>query len=614
MLNIDSNLKKTLENIPELPGIYQFFNISNEVIYIGKSRNLKKRVNSYFHKTPDSPRIALLVRNVFEIQVTVTNSETEALLLEINLIKRYSPRFNVLFKDGKSYPYIKLHSQLGFAYVEKVREVRQDGASYYGPFVQEGKVNRVLRFIDRHYKLIKCQKDVSDRNGKACLDYQIGRCDGPCFQAINQEEYDSEVLEVKNLLDGGYLDLKRKLTQKMMDFSRQLAFERAAKLRDQIRAITILEQEQDAISSDDHSYDVLAIDSLESNVLIQHLVVRAGKIVEQFKVRCEMQYSNQSLDEVLFEYIKLHYGQIKDSPNQINLDRTLSAELDVENFLTQFKELQGHKLDIHRPKRGRKKRLLDLAIKNVSESLKADLQRQDRVGTLLYKAYELLKLPKVPYYIECFDISNIQGSESVASMVVAVHGKMENKLYRHYKIRCKSTPDDFAMIKEAVSRRYSRLTAEGSTLPDLVLIDGGVGQLNSAAEALRELAINLPLASIAKREELIFVYGNDQSAGIQLGADNAVRLFFQTIRDEAHRFAITYHRKLRKKRTLHSVLEDVPGIGPIRRKKLLRQFRSAKMILDASIDEIISLGIPEDSAQNLIRHLKEQVLSGKLSG
>ena len=191
---------------------------------------------------------------------------------------------------------------------------------------------------------------------------------------------------------------------------------------------------------------------------------------------------------------------------------------------------------------------------------------------------------------------------------------MENKLYRHYKIRCQSTPDDFAMIKEAVSRRYSRLIAEGSTLPDLVLIDGGVGQLNSAAEALRELAINLPLASIAKREELIFVYGNDQSTGIQLGADNAVRLFFQTIRDEAHRFAITYHRKLRKKRTLHSVLEDVPGIGPIRRKKLLRQFRSAKMILDASIDEIISLGIPEDSAQNLIMHLKEQVLSGKLSG
>ena len=613
MISLDTNLKAILINIPELPGVYQFYDDSNEIIYIGKSRNLKKRVGSYFQKTPDSPRLALLVKNVFDIQFTVTNSETEALMLEINLIKRHSPRFNVLFKDGKSYPYIKLHSQLPFAYVEKVREVNNDGATYFGPFVQEGKVNRIMRFIDRHYKLVKCQKDVSDRKGKACLDYQIGRCDGPCFQEINEHLYDDEVLEVKNLLNGRYLDLKRRLTDKMMECSQQLAFENAGKIRDQIRAITILEQEQDAISSDDHSYDVIAIDQLDSNVLIQHLIIRTGKIVEQFKVRYEIQYEDQNLHEILFEYIKIHYTQVKDSPNQINLDRSLSQELDLENFLNQFKELHGHKLDIHMPQRGRKKRLLDLAIKNVSESLKADLQKKDRIGTLLSKTYELLKLPKVPYRIECFDISNIQGSEPVASMVVAVNGKMEKKLYRQYKIRGKSTPDDFAMMKEAVSRRYTRLIQEDSPFPDLILIDGGLGQLNSAAQVLKELGVNIPLASLAKKEELIFVYGSDINKGVQLGADNAVRLFFQTIRDEAHRFAITYHRKLRKKRTLHSILEDVPGIGPTRRKKLLRQFRSAKMILEASIDEIISLGIPEESAQNLIIHLKEQVLSGKLT-
>ena len=612
MLTTDCNLKRILQNMPELPGVYQFFDICKEILYVGKSRNLRKRVSSYFSKTPDSPRIALLVKNVSDIQFTVTNSETEALMLEINLIKRYSPRFNVLFKDGKSYPYIKLNSHLPFAYVEKVRSLRHDGASYYGPFVQEGKVNRILRFIDRHYKLVKCQKDVSARNGKACLDYQIGRCDGPCFQDINQKAYDDEVLEVKNLLNGGYLDLKRRLTQKMMEFSEQLAFENAAKMRDQIQAITILEQEQDAISSDDHSYDVIAVDELDSNVLIQHLIVRSGKIVEQFKIRSEKQFADQNIDEILFEYIKTHYAQVKDSPNQIILDRNLSTELDMGNFLNQFKELHGHKLHIHMPKRGRKKRLLDLAIKNVSESLKADLQKKDRVGTLLSKTYKLLQLPKVPYRIECFDISNIQGSEPVASMVVAVNGKMEKKFYRHFKIRCKSTPDDFAMMKEAVSRRYTRLIQEESPFPDLILIDGGLGQLNSVAEALQELGVNIPLASLAKKEELIFIHGNKDNNGIQLGADNAVRLFFQTIRDEAHRFAVTYHRKLRKKRTLHSVLEDVPGIGPTRRKKLLRQFRSARMILDASIDEIISLGIPKESAQNLIMHLKEQVLSGKL--
>ena len=613
MINVDTNLKSILRNIPELPGVYQFYDNSNEIIYIGKSRNLKKRVSSYFQKQPDSPRIALLVKNIFDIQFTVTNTETEALMLEINLIKSHSPRFNVLFKDGKSYPYIKLHTQLPFAYVEKVRKVNNDGAIYFGPFVQEGKVNRILRFIDRHYKLVKCQKDVSDQNGKACLDYQIGRCDGPCFQTIDHHFYEDEVLEVKNLLNGGYLDLRRRLNNKMMKFSQQLAFENAAKIRDQIKAITILEQEQDAISSDEQSYDVIAIDQLEANVLIQHLIIRNGKIVEQFKVRSEKQFVEQDIDEILFEYIKTHYAQVKDSPYQINLDRNFSTKLDVKNFLIQFKELHGHKLDIHMPQRGRKKRLLDLAVKNVSESLKADLQKKDRVGTLLSKTYELLKLPKVPYCIECFDISNIQGSEPVASMVVALNGKMEKKLYRHFKIRCKSTPDDFAMMKEAVSRRYTRLIQEERSFPDLVLIDGGLGQLNAAAQVLQELGVNIPLASLAKKEELIFVHGATNNEGIQLGADNSVRLFFQTIRDEAHRFAITYHRKLRKKRTLHSVLEDVPGIGPTRRKKLLRQFRSARMILEASIDEIISLGIPEDSAQNLIIHLKEQILSGKLS-
>lgn len=612
--DLSLGLRTILHTLPELPGVYQYFNEEEEIIYVGKSRNLKKRVTSYFQKQSSSARTALLVQNIHSIQFTVTSSETEALLLEINLIKQYNPRFNVLFKDGKSYPYIKFHSQLKFAYVEKVRDVQRDGARYFGPFVQEGKVNRILRFIDRHYKLVKCQKDVSAKNGKACLDFQIGRCDGPCFQSINEKDYDEEVAQVERLLEGRYLDLKRRLTEKMLESSKNLAFETAAKVRDQIQAITILEQEQDAIGSQDHSFDVLAIDGLGDCVLIQHLIVRNGKIVEQFKVRVENRNSWQQLDEILFEYIRVHYGQVKDSPHQINLDRELKEPLEVDEFLQQFRELQGHKLEFHCPQRGRKKRLLDLAVKNVAESLKADLQRKDRVGTLLLKTYELLGLPKVPYHIECFDISNIQGSDPVASMVVAINGKMEKKLYRHYKIRCKSTPDDFAMMNEAVLRRYRRLIEEEKSLPDLVLIDGGVGQLHAAAEALKNLNIQIPLASLAKKEELIFILGREQDGGQQLGSDSSVRLFFQTIRDEAHRFAVTFHRKLRKKRTLHSILEDIPGIGPARRKKLLLQFRSARMILDASIDEIKALGIPEQSAQNLMVHLREQIINGTLSG
>lgn len=610
----EGELSAVLSSLPELPGVYQFYNIDDEIIYVGKSRNLRKRVNSYFQKTSGSARTTLLVQNINRIQFTVTNTETEALLLEINLIKQYSPRFNVLFKDGKSYPYIKFHNQLKYAYVEKVREVRRDGASYFGPFVQEGKVNRIIRFIDRHYKLVKCQKDVSDQTGKACLDFQIGRCDGPCFQPINMEEYEDEVTEVQRLLEGRYSELKRRLTEKMKESSNQLAFEKAAKFRDQIRAISILEQEQDAISLQDDSFDVLAIDNLAESVLIQHLVVRGGKIVEQFKIRVENQNLDRTLDEILFEYIRVHYSQIKDSPHQINLDRELDGISDIQDFLDQFKELQGHKLLFHCPQRGRKKRLLDLAVKNVAETLKADLQRKDRVGNLLLRAYEQLKLPRVPYHIECFDISNIQGSDPVASMVVAMHGKMDKKLYRHYKIRCKSTPDDFAMMKEAVSRRYSRLIKERKPLPDLVLIDGGIGQLHAAAEALQSIGLQLPLASLAKKEELIYILGREDQGGFQLGADNSVRLFFQTIRDEAHRFAVTFHRKLRKKRTLHSILEDIPGIGPARRKKLLLQFKSARMILEASHDEIMGLGIPEQSVKHLIAHLKEQVINGSLSG
>jgi len=606
-----ASLREILQSLPQKPGVYQFYDQDQNIIYVGKSNNLKKRVNSYFDRTGESLKTRHLVQAVRSVQFVVTVSEAEALILESNLIKRYLPRYNILFKDGKSYPYLKLRENLNFPYVEKVREVVKDGSRYFGPFAQEWKVNQILKFIDRHYKLIKCAINIQKPDGKPCLDFQIGRCDGPCFQEIDRGFYHSEVDEVRGILEGHFQKVMKSLRHRMEEYSRGLQFELAARIRDQMQALEILDQEQSASSGGLESFDVIALSRVGDSYAFQHLLIRSGKIVDQFKVYAiddEAFAAADSEEELLVEYLKHHYLFIKDPPHEICLSHCLEGMEEFTSFCQSYRQEFSRTVLITVPERGRKKRLMELARKNSYESLKVELRRRDRAGTLLLETREVLGLSRTPYRVECFDISNTSGAQAVASMVVAIHGKMEPGEYRRFRIRSKNTPDDYEMMREAVRRRYSRLLKESKDLfPDVVMVDGGLGQLHAAAEVFEELGVSIDLVSLAKREEELYVGGGEEKP-IQLGKHSPVRLWFQEIRDEAHRFAITYHRNLRSKASLHSILDEVGGIGPRRKALLLKHYPDLKKIAQASPEQIRSLGIPEKVAIELIGVCKSSLL------
>jgi excinuclease ABC subunit C len=608
-------LFSALRHLPQSPGVYQFFDKNEKVIYVGKSRNLRKRVNSYFDRKQDSVKTRQLVKAIARFEFTVTGTESEALLLECNLIKHYSPRYNVLFKDGKSYPFLKLWQGFSFPYVEKVRKVVNDGAKYYGPFAQEWKVNQILKFIDRHYKLIKCRTEINEMVGKPCLDFQIGRCDGPCFQEIDQSDYAREVEEVKGILEGNYRRICKDLTRRMEGFSRNLQFELAARMRDQIESLEILQEEQVASGPDSQSYDVVAMSRVGNSHALQHLLVRSGKIVDQFKVFVDADHEGLcSEDEavLLMQYLKQHYLVIKDPPREICLQFDLENLPERPFFSASFQQLFGREPLLTVPLKGRKKRLLELAQRNSFESLKVELRKRKRSGSLLLQTREALGLAKTPYRVECFDISNTSGAQATASMVVAIHGKMESKEYRKFKIRSKSTPDDYEMMREVIRRRYSKVLEDSRksahcTMPDLVMVDGGIGQLHAAGMVFEELGVSIDVASLAKREELIYVLGTENQP-LQLGKHSPVRLFFQEIRDEAHRFAITYHRTLRGKASIHSLLDEVSGVGPKRKSLILKAFPDLKVLIRTDPKEVAHLGIPIKVARELIETCKSSLL------
>lgn len=601
-INLSEEIKKTLEQIPNEPGVYQYFNQSNKVIYVGKSKFLKKRVRSYFDRKHDSMRTCQLVKHIFRIEYTITQNELEALILECNLIKSYMPKYNVLFKDGKTYPYIKFHTHLKFPFIEKVRKVQSDGAKYYGPFVDTYKLSQILKYLDQYYPLIKCNKDVSKQDGKACLEYQINRCVGSCFKKVDEPQYDQWILQIKDLFEGKINLVATQLQEQMKQQAKLLEFEKAAILRNQLQALDIFTNKQDAMSLVSKNEDVIAISMVDNHYLIQHLLVRKGKIIDQRKI-IEKNEFLQSKQEILIQYFKQFYLSFVDCAIEVICEEVFEKNDLFLDFCNSYELMHKKKFIVSIPKIGRRRRLLNLAIKNSSESLRAELYKADKTGKLLIETKENLNLKSIPYRIECFDISNIQGTDPVASMVVAINGKMDNSEYRRFKIKIKQTPDDFAMMSEAILRRYKRLQDENKKMPDLIIIDGGLGQLHAAAKSLNDLGLSIELTSLAKREELIYVENNFNSP-YQLGQFSQVRLFFQRIRDEAHRFAITYHKKLRSKRTLHSILDEVSGIGKKRREKLLKTFKSIEEISEQNIQSLVDTGIPQMIASDLLAYLK----------
>lgn len=601
-VNLSEQLIKTLDSLPNEAGVYQYFDASNKIIYVGKSKCLKKRVRSYFDRTHDSMRTSQLVQHIMRIEYTITQNELEALILECNLIKKYQPKYNVLFKDGKTYPYIKFHTHLKYPFIEKVRQVKSDGAKYYGPYVDTYKLSQILKYIDQYYPLVKCNKDVSKMDGKACLDFQINRCIGPCFKQIDDNQYDSWIEQIKDLFEGRINMVSQRLKGEMQDHAQKLNFEKAAILRNQMLALDIFTNKQDIMSQVDKNEDIIAISVVDQHYLIQHLLVRKGKIIDQRKIMEENTFL-QSKSDLLIQYFRQFYLGFVDCAIEVVCEESIDHSDHYQEFCASYELLHNRKFVITIPKIGRRRRLLNLAIKNSSEALRAELYKSDKTGKLLVETKDSLNLKSIPYRIECFDISNIQGTEPVASMVVAINGKMDNSEYRRFRIRIKQTPDDFAMMREAVFRRYKRLKDDNKKMPDLIIIDGGLGQLHAAAESLRDLGLKIELSSLAKREELIYIDG-DFNSPYQLGKFSQVRLFFQRIRDEAHRFAITYHKKLRSKRTLHSILDEVHGIGKSRREKLLKAFKSVDEISEKTVQDLVDIGIPSTVASDLLSYLR----------
>lgn len=590
-------LQADLKNLPDAPGVYQYFDASGEILYVGKARLLKRRVQSYFGRDDLAPRTAKMVSHIRRMEWTVTASEAEALILEANLIKSLSPRWNILFRDDKTYPYIKLNLQHTYPWVEKTRRVVQDGGLYFGPFTNGTHVFRVLQFMDRAYQLIKCNTDVTRPGVKICLEHQIGRCNAPCEKVIDQAQYQREVLEVRQILEGQTGLAKRRLEGLMREAAENWEFEKAGDYRDQIRALEVLKENQNAEGAFEKNEDYFALESTGRFWLIQHLLVREGRIVQQLKTMGELEELKPW--EVLSECIRQRLLGISDPPAAILIADEALPEEEREVLQEAFKARFGRQIPFETPRQGRRRRLLEMTLTNATEGLRVELQKSEDAGRLLEDIRDSLGLSVIPYRIDCFDISNIQGTDAVASMVVCLNGRMESREYRRFKIRCKDTPDDFAMMHEAISRRYGRLLREGSKLPDLILVDGGIGQLRAARAALEEIGIGEhPLCSLAKREELIHVSPREDLP-VQLGSRSSVRLLFQQIRDEAHRFAITYHKLLRSKRTLHSELEDIPGIGPKTRQKILKLCPSLARLKEMSLEEIRDLGLSEKVARSL---------------
>ena len=490
-----------------------------------------------------------------------------------------------------------------------MRQVKSDQANYYGPFVDSYKLSQILRYIDQYYPLVKCSKDVSKRDGKACLEYQIKRCIGPCFQEIDDELYDQWISQIKDLFEGKISLVASRLEETMKSYAKDLDFEKAAMVRNQLQALEIFTYKQDVMSLVNKNEDIIAISMIDDYYLIQHLLVRKGKIIDQRKIMEQNEYL-QSKHEILIQYFKQFYLGFVDCAIEVICEEEFENSDMFQDFRDSYEMMHKKQFVISVPKIGRRRRLLNLAIKNSSEALRAELYKSDKTGKLLVETREQLHLKNIPYRIECFDISNIQGTEPVASMVVAINGKMDHSQYRRFKIRIKQTPDDFAMMSEAVYRRYKRLRDDHKKMPDLILVDGGLGQLHAAAKSLHELGLSIELSSLAKREELIYV-DNDFNSPYQLGKFSQVRLFFQRIRDEAHRFAITYHKHLRSKRTLHSILNEVHGIGKKRREKLLQTFKSIEEISLQSVQNLVDQGIPESIASDLIAYLQTHFKSSR---
>ncbi len=582
------SLAAKLENLSAKPGVYLFKDAKGKVIYIGKAKSLRHRVHSYFQGgRPIDQKTEVLKAHIADLDHIETDSELEALILESTLVKRKKPKFNVKLKDDKAFLHIKLTVNEAFPRVLLTRRIHNDGALYFGPYLPASLARNTVKIIHRHFQLRTCDIEIDGKLDRPCLEYHIKRCLGPCVAGLcTQEEYRKAVSEVVLLLEGKNDELLQKLRTNMELAAQQERFEAAAFYRDRMAMVRNLGERQKMILGGVRDADVFAYHHRGSQLALQLFTLRNGKVAGKREFFWEdLPFLRPT--EFLRDALQQYYLTAGFVPGEIHLPIEIEDQDLICEWLTaKAARSRGRKTRILVPKRGEKHDLLLMVERNAQVAFDSRFRvlKSDQ-GKLMAAVQRELDLPQAPGWIECFDISNIQGAESVASMVVCRSGRMSKSDYRKFKIRTVDGPDDFASIYEAVHRRYKRLLAEGAGLPDLILIDGGKGQLHSAYVALSELGVeDTPLASLAKREEHVFLQGQEEPLILDRGS--RVLHLLQEIRDEAHRFAVTYHRKRRSLRDFSSELDAIPGIGEKRKKRLLRSFGSVARIRQATREEL----------------------------
>ena len=596
-------LEATLKNLPDRPGVYLMKDTRGEVVYVGKAQSLRHRVRSYWQKQALAPleghRIRSVVDKIADVEYTLTDSDSEAFLLEANLIKRYRPRYNIRLKDDKSYPYIKITLADDFPRVERTRKLPADGSRYFGPYASATSVDESMNLVRRLFPFRTCTIDITDgvrALQRPCLLYHIKRCQGPCIQAISKDDYRADIAQIELFLEGRQETLVKALQAEMGAASNKLEYERAAVLRDKVRAIERTMESQKMAAFARTELDCVGMARQDNQAAVQLFAVRGGKMVgrDVFLLDAVREATDE---EVLTSFLQQFYARATSIPSQVFVPGRLPDAARLEAFLA---GRRGGPVHLRVPQRGEKRELMALARRNAAETLAREQARwladQGRTLAALEELASALDLPGPPMRIECYDVSNIQGSQTVASMVVFEEGKPRTGEYRRFRVRTVTGPNDFASHQEVLRRRFRRAKAgdEGAEeelrwrLPDLVIIDGGKGQVSAAKEVLDEQGFHdLPLAGLAQEREELFLPG--ASTAIVLPPTSPALYLVQRLRDEAHRFAITYHRALRSKASVRSAFDELPGVGPKRKRALLRVFGSIKQVREAPVEQIAAV-------------------------
>jgi excinuclease ABC subunit C len=621
-MDISENIKGIISTLPSKPGCYIMKNSDGKVIYVGKAINLKNRVRSYFHnEIGHDHKTRRLVREITDLEWILVGSELEALILEMNLIKRHRPQYNIRMKDDRRYPYIKIHWAKDFPNVTVTRQMQEDGARYFGPYTSAWSVHQTLDVLRRIFPYLTCDREITGKDTRACLYHDIKLCTAPCIGAIDRDGYRQVIADLQDFLNGHSEGVLHRLQKKMKKASDILQFEQAGTIRDQLKALSsIIERQKVVFASDYIDSDVIAMARINDEACVQVFFIRGGKLIgrEYFL----LEGTEDSIDnQVIAEFVKQFYTDAANIPGQVLLPDVIEEAHVIQQWLRE--RTGGQKVKIVVPRRGQSHDLIKLAAENATETLQSlrlqwqsDTHRQEQALSELQEAF---KLEVPPNRIECYDISNIQGTASVGSMVVFSRGVPDKKLYRRFNIESVNGSDDFASMEEVLTRRFRRWeAAKGkemdpgskpdpsfSFLPDILIVDGGKGQLSRAVRVLEKSGLmnKIAVAGLAKEEEELFF--PRQSKPLVLPRHSQGLYLIQRIRDEAHRFAITSHRKQRTKQGLASALDTIPGIGPSRRKALLKQFGSVEMIRKASSVDLTNVpGITMALAESILAHLE----------